>query len=648
MNTRFKKLFEPGQIGSLTLKNRLVMGAMYSTLASKDGEATDRLRSYLAERARGGAAMIMVEGTCPHPSGRGLFWNQLCADDDRLIPGLATLAETIHSQGAKAGLQLMHGGRGSLAPPKDMNVQTIAPSAIAANMPSLRDKPPRELSVREIEDLVEAFGNAAQRAKKAGFDAVEICGGTGYLVSTFLSPYSNKRTDQYGGSLENRARFLLEIITSIKEKTGKDFPLSIRMCADERLEQGNTPEELLSIGRMAEKAGTDCLGLMIGWHESVVPSITMDIPVGHWLYLAREWKKTIQVPLMMAYQLHTPEAGEAALAEGALDFVCMSRPFLADPELPMKAQEGRVEDIRPCIACCECLDRFRPPKYEHISCTMNAAMGKEKEYEIVRTSNPKKVMIIGGGPAGLEAARVATLMGHRVALYEKADRLGGQSLLAAVPPNRQNMGKVIQYLSGQIEKLGVQIRMGQEVSPSLIKEENPDAVVVATGATPIGPEILGRKNDRAVTAHDILAGKAVAGKRVVVVGGGLVGVETADYLATNGHTVTIVEQLRRIAMDATGFDRVSYLHRLAEQRVKVLTNTRAERISDQGLLIAQEGVEQMLEADTIVIAVGSRSNRTLLDELGGVIPQIYAAGDCVKPRRLLEAIHDGYAAAFRI
>jgi 2,4-dienoyl-CoA reductase-like NADH-dependent reductase (Old Yellow Enzyme family)/thioredoxin reductase len=613
---------------------------MHVGLDEEDGSISQSYRDFLVTRAKGGAALITVGGAYPHRSGKG-FFRQMGADRDEFVPGWKALVEEIHACGAKACLQFMHVGRYSF--PEILGGPPVAPSALAPRIPR---GTPRELTTQEVRDLVEAHALAAARGKAAGFDAIELSASTGYLVASFLSPYSNQRRDEYGGDLAGRARFLVEIIRAMKERTGGELPIISRMNADELMpEEGNTVEECKRIAQMAQEAGADAISLTVGWHESRLPAVTMDVPIGHWIGLAKEFKQALRVPVIMAYQLTTPEAAARALQEGAVDFAGMARPLIADPELPNKVREGRLEDITPCILCNTCFEKIFG--HEAVTCTMNTAAGKEAEFAIRPAPRPKRVLVIGGGPGGLEAARVAALRGHRVTLYESSDTLGGQLILAAIPPHRQRLSAAYSYLATQVRKLGVNVVMNREADPALVEREKPDVVILAAGATPALPAVL-QGSKKVVLAWEVLQRKVPVGRKVVVVGGGLVGVGVAEFLAVEGKEVTVVEMLRRIAMDAPPFDRLGLLQRLAEHKVRTLTNTTAEGVEDGGLAVAHEGERQVLEADTIVVAVGSRPNQDLLPALQGKVPEVYAVGDCVEPRRAHQAITEASKVAREI
>ena len=637
----FKKLFEPGKIGGLEVRNRIIMPAIHLGYAEKNGAVTQKIIDFYVERAKGGVGLIIVGGCYVDVLGMGLD-NMLGLHEDRLIEGYVELVETVKKHGAKIGAQLFHAGRYAYS--RVIGAQPVAPSRIPSRMTG---ETPRELTIEEIKDLEEKYGEAALRAKKAGFDMVEILASTGYLVSEFLSPVTNKRTDMYGGPLENRMRFLLEIVETVRKRVGSDFPISCRVSIDELMEGGNTVEEGKKIVQALENAGVNVINSYAGWHESPRPLITMHVSRGEFVYLAEEVKKVVKIPVIAAIRINNPFLAEEIIASGKADFVCMGRPLIADPELPKKALEGKVEDIRPCIACNQgCLDRVFTGL--SVECCVNAAAGREAEAKIEPVSKPKKVVVVGGGPGGMEAARVAALRGHKVILYEKNSRLGGQLNLASKPPGREEIQNIINYLSTQLNKLGVEVKLGVEADVKLIEDLKPDVVIVASGVIPIIPEVEGIEKPNVFLAHDVLAEKVKVGDKVVVVGGGGVGCGVAEFLAQKGKNVTIVEMLEKLARDVGITTRWIVLLRLRQKNVKIVTKAKLKKIVENGVIVAKNGEEEFFEADSVVIAVGSKPNNQLAQQLKGKIPELYTVGDCVEPRKALEAIHEGFDVAIRI
>ncbi len=637
----FPKLFEPIQIGSMTLKNRIILSGINVNYAAEDGTVTKRLKDFYVERARGGAGMVQTGIAYVDPLGR--FFDQMMGiHNDSVIPGLKELADGVHAYGAAFVVQLCHVGR--YASSKVIGQQPVAPSAIASRV---SHEMPRELTVDEIKVIVEEFGQGARRSKAAGADAVDLAGSVGYLIPQFFSPYSNKRTDQYGGSVDNRLRFAREIIEAIQRTCGKDYPIMIRISGDEFIPGGNTLEDMKLIARGLEEAGVASINVIPGWHESPVPLVSWHVARGQYVYLAEAVKKVVKtIPVIASNRINTPELAERVIAEGRVDMVTMARALIADPELPIKAQSGRLDEIRPCVACNQgCYDRLFAN--QDIACLANPAAGREEEFAIHPAPKARKIMVVGGGPAGMEAARVAASRGHKVTLYEKSATLGGQLSLAAVPPGKDEIHGLVAYFSNQMSKLGVDVKLGQEASADTIAAERPDAVIVAAGAKPIIPNIPGVQGQNVVTAHDVLAGKATTGGTVLVVGGGQVGIETADFLAEQGKQVTIIEMLEKLGPDLGVTVRWIVMKKVAERGIKSITSARVLEISDSGIVYEKDGARQTLAADTIVLAVGARAEQGLVESLENKI-ETYSAGDCLKARKALDAIYEGAKIGLRV
>jgi len=636
----FSKLLEPTHIAGMSLRNRLVFPATSTNLSTRDGYLTEREIAFQVERAKGGTGLVIVPGYV-HPGGRSFpmvagIW------EDGQMPGWRDLAQGIRAHGARACVQLMHAGR---YVHHSLGIQPVAASAVPPRIP--RYVHPREMTLEEVRDMVQSFGAAARRTKEAGFDAIEILACTGYLVSTFISPWANRRADEYGGSLANRARFLLEIIREVRQQA-PGLALLVRLNADDLMPGGTPRGELRQVGLMCQEAGVDAISLTVGWHESGEPAITVEVPVGTWLPLASEWKKALRVPVIMAYRLRTAEMAEKALQEGHVDLVAMCRPLIAEPAMANKLSEGRAEDIIPCITCNQgCFQRLFNAAW--VQCLMNPRTGREslEEYRIEPASRPKRVLVAGGGPGGMEAARVAALRGHRVVLCERSRRLGGQAALAAVPPTREEMGDIVSYLSRQIKKLGVEVRLDTEVTPDLAHQLSPDAIIVATGAGPRWPD-LALGSIPVATAHQVLGGEAQVGSSVVVWGGDEAGAQTAEYLAARGHRVAIVEESQRLAKDMTSFDRVGLKTRLSKLGVRTLLKATVAEVADSRVMVSGPDGSEALEVDSLVVSLGLVPNQGLYLELKGQFPEVYAVGDCVTPRKAINAIHDGYKAGNRV
>jgi 2,4-dienoyl-CoA reductase (NADPH2) len=635
----FMKLFEPIEIGGVRVKNRIVMPAGETHFEAPDGGVTDRLLEFYRERARGGVGLAIV-GLAKI---EGHFMGGLAAHDDKYIPDLAKVANIFHQHDVKCALQLGHPGRYEVS--FDPSRQPVAPSPIPP--PIFTKRVPKELTKQEILQIEEEFAQAAVRAKEAGFDAVELLSGAGYLIAQFFSPATNKRTDEYGGSLENRARFAVEIIQRIKEKCGTSYPVLIRIAGDEFIEGGNTINEMKRIAKVLEDAGIAAINVMAGWHESPRPLTTMLVPRGGFAYLSAEIKKVVSVPVIIAHRINDPFTAEKILREGMADMVAMFRALLADPELPIKAKEERFDEIRICVACNQgCLDRVFGG--QPITCLVNPTVGREAEFRDLKAERRKKVVIVGGGPGGCMAAELLAKKGHEVVLFERTNMLGGQLNIAAKSPLAYEFAEVGKYFMNILPKLGVKIYYNIEADVSKVLAEKPDVVIVAVGASPLIPPIPGVES--AVTAFDVLMNKVEVGKRVVVIGGGGVGCNTAAKLADEGKDVTLVEMLPKIGQDIGITTRWTVLLYLRERGVKILTNKRAVEIKRGALVIedVQSGERDEIPCDTVILAVGTKPNDGLYDELVGKVPEVYKIGDCAKPRKAIDATHEAADLALKI
>jgi len=635
---KLNSLIQPIKIGSLELKNRIVFLAADTGYGNEDF-VTDRQIDYYAARSRGGTGLLITGLVLPSSMGKPLP-GRMGIYHDRFIPGLRKLADVAHSEGAKIAMQL------SLqyfwAPGEGAAVAEVAASEVATR----RGSQPRALNLEEIHQIIEEYSEGVRRAREAGFDAIEFHCGIGYLISRFLSPRTNIRTDEYGGSLENRMRFLLEIITLSKKKAGSDYPLICRISADEFMEGGHTLEDTKKIAPILEGAGIHCFDIGAGWHECRTPLVHMSVPRGNFVYLAEEMKKVVNVPVVAAYRINDPILADKIIADGRADLIGMCRALIADPDLPNKAMEGRFDDIRPCIACGHCLDAVMLGA--PLACAVNPEVGKEAQCTREQAKKPKKVFIIGGGPAGMEVAAEAARRGHRVTLFEKGDRLGGNLLLAAVPSYKWELSNLTNYLETQLKKSGAQIKLNQEVSEETIAQGKPDVVVIATGAIPRIPDIPGIDGGNVVTALEVLGGKKEVGDRVVVVGGGMIGCEVAEHLAEEGKQVTVVEMLERIGTDIGMTTRWVIMQRLRNAKIKLVTKTKAEEFTDKGVETNRDGIKEFFAADSIVLAMGLVSQNELYRRLEVKGIKCYSIGDCNEALKILQAIEDGHRIAGEI
>lgn len=633
-----ENLFKPITIGDVELSNRIMMAPMTTGFAH-DAMVTDQMINYYVERAKGGTSLIMVEmSIVDYPVGSTIGPMMLASDDDKYIPGLKRLADAIKKEGAHAMIELSHGGR--YCHSTITGVQPVAPSPIRSRLP-IFDEVPRELSTEEVEELIEKFGDATSRCAEAGFEGVELMGSTGYLISQFTSPLTNKRTDRFGGETPaERATFIVEIIKNIRKKLGELYPIFYKLSVEEYMPGGTTIEDSQIIAKRAEQAGASAIHAWAGWHESPKPMLPMSVPRGAFVHLAEAMKKVVNIPVVAGGRINDPRLANQVIREGRADLVHIGRAFFADPYFPKKATDGEFEDIRMCIGCCRCFDqgvRLKP-----VICSVNAELGKEGE-KTVRAEKPKRVLIVGGGPAGMEAARVAAVRGHDVTLWEKNDRLGGNLVIASVAPHKEEIKCLTNYLSYQMRKLRIHVELEKEATPEAVLEANADEVIIATGALPVIPDIPGVNRNNVVTAIDVLKGVVDTGRKVVILGGGMVGCETAEFLVSKGKEVTIVEMLDKIARDIGPSTRWGTVRRIKSWGIKILTSTEVKSITDEGVVVEKEGKSQTIGAETIVLAVGMKPNKGLFNALKDRIPRVHAIGDCVEARRILEAIHDGFS-----
>ena len=671
-----EKLCERGKIGNLEIRNRMILAPMGVSLCEEGGFAGERIRKYFEARAKGGVGLIIMGITAIDSEYR--VPRHLAIDSDEFIPGLYELFNAVHIHGAKIFPLLWHPGR------QWKEETLVAPSSIACRSFMYGDRAvPRELTTGEVEELVEKFAEGARRAQDAGADGVGLHGTHGYLIHQFLSPFTNARDDKYGGDLERRATFAVEIIERIREKCGTDFPIDIRMGQD-FLIPGNGPEEVKALAKILESKGLACIGASGGMHESTREKLyggttsAMGTPPGWELEDAEIITSAVNIPVFAVGGLGIDlELAEKTLQEGKADFIQMGRSLIADPDLPLKVMTGRADEINWCILCGEChghdRDNLRRPYFR---CSVNAFAGREVEsdWKINKAVKSKRVLVVGGGPGGMEAARIASLRGHDVTLYEKSDKLGGQLIVAIIPPGKAEMKKTITHLSLEGERHGVKVELGVELTPELVEKIKPDVVILATGSTPIIPEIPGAGRENVVTVDDVLTGKAQLGEKVVVLGGGGVGAEVATYIAEKGKEVTILRRktpkeldkdrgrgaptrlqkellsdLWGIATDLPRRYRMLVLKRLGEDGVKAVLGAKAEEITDKGVTIkGVDGEKSLIEADTVVYAIGAKPRRELYKKLFGKVPELYMIGDCVKARRVMDAISEGAYVALKI
>ena len=662
-------LFEPIKIKQLELKNRIYLPAMHMNMA-QDHEITDQLIDFYAERARGGVSIITV-GYATVDEYAGMPTN-IGAHKDEFIPGLKRLAEAIKANGARAAVQINHAGRYMHSFFLD-GKQPVAPSAIASRMTR---ETPRELTLDEIKEIIDNFARAAIRVKEAGYDAVEVLAGTGYLISEFLSPLTNERQDEYGGSFENRMRFGLEIMQAIRREVGEDYPLMVRMNGNDFMPGGNDRSDLQEFARQLVASGVDALNINVGWHEARVPQIVTAVPRGVFGYLAKGIKDLVDVPVISGHRINDPVKAREMIADGLCDMVAMGRPLIADPYLPEKAKSGRENEIIHCIACAQgCFDNLF--KLKPVECLCNPKAGHEKETAVEKTISPKNVMVVGGGAAGMSAALSAHEIGHAVTLYEKSDGLGGQLYLASAPPGREEFAELARDLAHQIALSAINVVLNQIVDESIIEKAKPDAVILATGAIPVIPPIRGADQPHVVQAWDVLQNKVATGQRVVIIGGGAVGVETALFLAEKGtlsaeavkfllvnqaedaetlyklatrgtKDIVVVEMIDKMGADIGKTTRWGIMQDLSRKGIESRTATKALEITETGIRVEVDGKSEEIPADTVVLAAGASSFNPLKEFLDKKGIPVQIVGDAGQVGLAFDAVHAGFAAGRNI
>ena len=629
-------LFSPFRIKSIELKNRIVMPGLASFLFENDGSITDRTIEHYRLRAAGGPAMIIMEASAVSPEGI-VSPHQARIYDDRFVEGLAKIAKAVKAEGSVPAVQLHHGGRQTSI--KVIKQKPVAPSPLPC--PTIRgDVEP--LTIGGIQKIVKNFGDAAERAVEAGFELIEMHGAHGYLINQFLSRYSNIRDDKYGGDIVGRTRFACEILREIRNLVGEGFPLSFKISAQEFVEDGLTVDESIEILKILVDAGMDIVQVSAGndaTPEWICQPMFMDKAC--LADSAEKVKKALDIPVMTVGRINDPLIADEIIKNGKADLVCIGRGLLADPEMPKKAREGRLDDIRVCIACNTCMESiFRRGRVE---CLVNPALGREKEMAFHPTENPKKVMVVGGGPGGMNVAWVAAKRGHDVRLFEKQSSLGGQLLLGTVTDYKKELRSLIMFQKRQIKKFGVKCYLNHEVTVETVKEESPDVVIVATGSLPLSPPIKGIDRDIVIPyAEALTRNTQIQKKKTVVIGGGPTGCEVALHLAHNGCSVTIVEMLSKIGNQLESITRKVLLKELKAHNVISMTEYKLSSVEDNGVVvIKKDGTERFIEAERVIITIGNRPDNRLYEQITFLGYKTHQIGDCLEPRSAKSAIYEG-------
>lgn len=641
------KLFTPAKIGTCEIPNRLIVPAMVMNLCTEDGMITERYIKYIEEKAKGGWGMVITEDYAVNENAKGYKYIPGLYNDEQ-IEGNKKLTETIHKYDTKLFCQMYHPGRQSKHDVNG-NVQPIAPSAMKD--PFCMDLP-REITVDEIHQIVKDFGSTARRAKEAGFDGVEIHAAHGYLISSFLSPFTNKRVDEYGGCFENRTRILDEIYACIRENVGKDFPVQVRVSANEYLLGGRTEADTYQLVRHLDELGVDAIHVSNGMYASpVLRQIIAPMYTEHAFNMdtAEQVKKLVSCPVIVTNRINDPKMADTILEMGKADFIGMGRGSLADPHLPNKAKAGEFENIRYCIGCLQGCEAGLLAG-TCATCLVNPRVAREYENPMEKTDSPKKVMVVGGGPAGLIAAETAALVGHDVTVYEATSHLGGQFRSAAYPPGKGELSTFTSSLRKSLQDLGVPVKMETPVTEELLAAEKPDAVIIATGAKPLMPPIPGLDGANVVTAEDVLLGNAdVNFGPVVICGGGEVGGETAHFLTSTCQDITLVEMRDDILIDMFPLMKMQLMEYIRETGIKVLTGAKVASVTDEGVHYTDaEGNEHLLPAATVISAFGYKAYNPLEEAAKKYCDNVQVVGCAVKAGNALTAIREGYDAALAL
>ncbi len=627
-------LFSPFQIKNISLKNRIVMPALASFLIGTDGGISEATIEHYRRRAAGGTAMVIVEACAVSPEGV-VSAHQARIYDDRFIEGLAQIARAIKAEGAVPAIQIHHGGRQTSI--KVIKRKPLAPSPLPC--PSIRgDVEP--LTIDGIQEIVQKFGDAAARALQAGYALIEIHGAHGYLVNQFLSRFSNIREDAYGADVAGRTRFAREIVVEVRKRLGNQYPISFKISAEEYVDGGLTTTESIEILNILVNAGIDIVQVSAG--NDVTPEWIcqpMFMKKACLVDSADRIKKVLDIPVMAVGRINEPHLADAIIARGQADLVCIGRGLLADPEMPRKAREGRFDEIRTCIACNTCMQSIF--KRGRIECLVNPMLGREQEMAFIPTQNPKKVLVVGGGPGGMNVAWVAAKRGHDVHVYEKRKELGGQLIPGSTPGHKAELRSLIRFQKRQAEIFGVKCHLSREITAADIRAINPDVVVLATGSLPALPPVEGIDKDIVLTYEDVLNNQPPPYQKVVIVGGGPTGLELALHLADHGCAVTVVEMLPEVGRGLEAMTKKIILAQLKVHDVTLLTDATLTMIQDKGIVVLNSDKrQQIIEAECVVIAIGTRPDTRLYESIKALGYEIHQIGDCLEPRSAKDAIYE--------
>lgn len=636
----YQKLFSPIKMKGMELKNRVIMPAMGTRMADENSFITDKLIAYHKARALGGSGLNIVEVSSVHTKSAPAHFVSI--SEDKYIEGHKRLCDAVHEAGGKAGIQLW---QGSIAVSMDKNAQVLVPSDMpfgAYTIPGI--------TTEQIKEIVDAYGTAAKRSAQAGYDCVEFHAAHNYLPHSFLSAGLNHRRDEYGGSFENRVKFPLECIRAIRANLPEDMPILMRIDAhDDYLQNGLTIEDIIAFCKLAKEAGVDVLDISRGniiTAASLYEVPPIDVERGFNVENAARIRRETGMLTIAVGRINRPEQAEEILEQDKADMVVMGRAMLADPEFCIKAKAGREEDIVYCVGCNQgCYDGFCDVvNCPHITCMRNPMLGHEGEYSLEKARTPKKVFIAGGGLAGLEAARVLKERGHEPVIYEASDHLGGQFVTAGEAPGKGEMKEAAHSFGRQVEKMGVTIHRNTKVTPELIEKEAPEEVILALGAEPIQLSLEGMDKKPVYDSHQVLDKKAEPEGRVCVIGGGLVGLETADLLADRGHSVTVLEMKEKAGEDLGSLRKIAVLQRMAALKVQIVTEAECSGITEEGVAAKKAGELQIFPCDSVVMAVGARarSNEDLVKICERLNIPYHIIGDGKQARRALQAIHEGF------